>query len=58
MRCRQKQRDLQRKSREESLDTRNGEGYFDLTAFKAVANIRREKQLNPVNKKERSYENH
>jgi len=40
MRSRQKARDLKQKRREERLDTRNVEGYLDLTAFKAVANIR------------------
>ena len=42
MRNRQKQRDNRKKHVEESLDTRNDAGYFDLTAFKAVANIRHE----------------
>lgn len=34
------QREAHKKQREERLDTRNDAGYFDLTAFKAVANIR------------------
>lgn len=33
------------KPREEGLDTRNGAGYFDFTAFKAIANIRNEAKL-------------
>ena len=45
MRNRDKQRELKRKTREESLDKRNDEGYLDLTAFMAVARIRREEKL-------------
>ncbi|MHB1654406.1 MAG: hypothetical protein ACYCVD_18340 [Desulfitobacteriaceae bacterium] len=42
MRNRDKQRELKRKQREESLDKRNSAGYLDLTAFSAVARIRNE----------------
>ena len=45
MRNRQKPRDLKQKRREERLDRRNVEGYLDLTAFKAVANIREKDKL-------------
>ena len=41
MRNRQKQLELHK---EERLDTRNTEGYRDLTAFKAVENIREKKR--------------
>ncbi|SPF56491.1 hypothetical protein SBF1_9170002 [Candidatus Desulfosporosinus infrequens] len=40
MRNRQKQRENRKIRREESLDMRNDAGYFDLTAFCAVARIR------------------
>lgn len=54
MRNRHKQRDLKREQREESLDRRNGAGYFDFTAFMAVANIRSEaksaKKADPIRK--------
>lgn len=42
MRNRQKQKDNRKKQREESLNRRNDEGYLDLTAFMALASIRRE----------------
>lgn len=45
MRDRQKQRELKRKHREDNLDSRNHEGYFDPTPFLAVAMIRHEEKL-------------
>jgi hypothetical protein len=43
MRNRQKQRENRKKKGEESLSTRNDEGYRDLTAFNAVERIKRDK---------------
>lgn len=50
MRTRQKQRENRKKQREECLDRRNDEGYFDLTAFLAVERIvyREKRQSKPV----------
>ena len=52
MRNRQKQRDHRRIHREERLDTRNDGGYFDLTAYMAVAKIKRDETISMKAKKE------
>ena len=45
MRTRQKQRNNRKKHREEHLNVRNNEGYFDMTAYRAVAMIKRDEAI-------------
>jgi len=45
MRNRQKQRENRKKYQEEHLDRRNDAGYLDLTAYMAVAMIKRDEAI-------------
>ena len=50
MRNRQGQNASRKKHREENLDLRNAAGYFDMTAYIAAANIKRETERLGVRK--------